>query len=342
MRTRIRTRKTRTAALFAGLTASVGLATATALVPAPIGNADEGDADISQGGYRMEALGRGVSVVPTAEGNLVGWRLLGTDAADTAFNVYRDGELLNESPLTGATNFLDASGDGAYTVEAVGAEPEAAEAVFDESGALDIPLDVPSGGDGYTYEANDMSVGDLDGDGRYEYLVKWNPTNAKDNAQAGVTGNVYIDAYTLEGDRLWRIDLGPNIRAGAHYTQFQVYDYDGDGKAEVAMKTADATVDGAGAVIGDANADHRNSSGYILEGPEFLTVFDGATGTAIDTIDYNPPRGNIGDWGDDYGNRADRFLAGTAYLDGETPSMIFARGYYTRSVIWAVDFDGQS
>lgn len=264
----------------------------------------------------MEALGRGVTVVPTGEGNLVSWRLLGTDAADTGFNVYRDGELLNEAPLTGATNYLDAGGDGAYTVEAAGGEPEAAEAVFNDAGALDIPLDVPAGGDGYTYSANDVSVGDLDGDGRYEYLVKWDPSNSKDNSQSGVTGNVYVDAYTLEGEQLWRIDLGRNIRAGQHYTQFQVYDYDGDGKAEIAMKTADATVDGTGAVIGDANADHRNSGGYVLEGPEFLTVFEGATGAAIDTIDYQPGRGNVADWGDDYGNRVDRFLAGTAYLDG--------------------------
>jgi hypothetical protein len=338
----MRTRNTRRKALYAGLTTAAGLATATGLVLAPIGNAAEGDAEPSQAGYRMEALGRGVTVVPTADGNLVSWRLLGTDAADTGFNVYRDGELLNEAPLTGATNFLDATGDGAYTVEAVGGEPQAAEALFNDQGALDIPLDIPPAGDGYTYAANDTSVGDLDGDGDYEFVVKWDPSNAKDNSQSGVTGNVYIDAYTLEGDRLWRIDLGRNIRAGAHYTQFQVYDYDGDGTAEVAMKTADATVDGTGAAIGDADADHRNSGGYILEGPEFLTVFDGATGAAVDTIGYRPARGNVGDWGDDYGNRVDRFLAGTAYLDGEHPSMIFSRGYYTRSVIWAVDFDGQN
>ncbi|MFC3491549.1 rhamnogalacturonan lyase [Glycomyces rhizosphaerae] len=342
MRTRNRTRNTKRAALVAGLTASAGLATATAFAVSPLGNAAEGDADVAQAGYQMEALGRGVTVVPTGEGNLVSWRLLGTDAADTGFNVYRDGELLNEAPLTGATNYLDAGGDGAYTVEAAGGEPEAAEAVFNDAGALDIPLDVPADGDGYTYSANDVSVGDLDGDGRYEYLVKWDPSNSKDNSQSGVTGNVYVDAYTLEGERLWRIDLGRNIRAGQHYTQFQVYDYDGDGKAEIAMKTADATVDGTGAVIGDANADHRNSGGYVLEGPEFFTVFEGATGAAVDTIDYQPGRGNVADWGDDYGNRVDRFLAGTAYLDGESPSMIFSRGYYTRSVIWAVDFDGQN
>src|SRR5690606_9636841 len=173
------------------------------------------------------------------------------------------------------------------------------------------------------------SVGDLDGDGRYEIVLKWEPTNDKDNSQSGYPGPVLIDAYELDGTLLWRINLGINIRAGAHYTQFQVYDYDGDGRAEVAMKTADGTRDGTGAVIGSANADYRNSSGYVLSGPEYLTVFDGRTGRALDTVDYVPPRGNVSSWGDSYGNRVDRFLAGTAYLDGKRPSMIFSRGYYT-------------
>jgi hypothetical protein len=142
----------------------------------------------------------------------------------------------------------------------------------------------------------------------------------------------------MNGTRLWRVDLGRNIRAGAHYTQFQVYDYDGDGRAEVAMKTADGSRDGAGTVIGSARADHRNSSGYVLSGPEFLTVFNGSTGRAMATAGYVPARGTVSGWGDDYGNRVDRFLAGTAYLNGSYPSIIMARGYYTRSVIAAWDF----
>jgi rhamnogalacturonan endolyase len=116
-------------------------------------------------------------------------------------------------------------------------------------------------GEAYSYTANDASVGDLDGDGRYEIVLKWDPTNSKDNAFGGYTGDVFLDAYTLEGKRLWRIDLGRNIRAGAHYTQFQVFDYDGDGKAEVAMRTSDGTVDGTGKVLGDPNADWRETGG---------------------------------------------------------------------------------
>ncbi|MBO3734937.1 rhamnogalacturonan lyase family protein [Glycomyces niveus] len=307
------------------------------------------DGSAAQTGPIMEDLGRGVTVVPSGGGSLVSWRLLGTDTASTAFNVYRNGTLLNGSPITGATNYLDAGGSGTYTVAAVNGgtvgAPSGAEAVFNSSGYRDVPIQRPAGGttpsgEAYTYSANDMSVGDLDGDGQYEYLVKWDPSNAKDNSQSGYTGNVYIDAYRLNGQRLWRIDLGRNIRAGAHYTQFQVYDYDSDGDAEIAMKTADATVSGTGQVVGNAGADHRNSGGYILTGPEYLTIFNGANGAILDTIDYQPPRGTVSNWGDNYGNRVDRFLAGTAYLDGRRPSMVFSRGYYTRSVIWAVDFNG--
>jgi rhamnogalacturonan endolyase len=207
---------------------------------------------------------------------------------------------------------------------------------------MDVPLQIPPGGstpsDSYTYAANDASVGDLDGDGQYEIVLKWDPTNSKDNSQSGYTGNQIIDAYKLNGTRLWRIDLGRNIRAGAHYTQFQVFDYDGDGRAEVAMKTADGTRSGTGQVIGNASADHRNSSGYVLAGPEFLTMFNGQTGAIMSTVNYDPPRGTVSSWGDNYGNRVDRFLAATAYLDGSRPSLIMSRGYYTRTVIAAWDF----
>ncbi|MDI5974582.1 rhamnogalacturonan lyase [Amycolatopsis magusensis] len=295
------------------------------------------------GKRQAERLDRGLVSVRGGSGNLVGWRLLGGDPQNVAFNVYRGGTKVNGSPLTGATNYLDAGGPAGavYTVRAVidGAEqPDSGASLSFANGYRDVPLQRPSG----SYNANDASVGDLDGDGDYEFVVKWEPANAKDNSQSGYTDNVLVDAYRLDGTRLWRIDLGRNIRAGAHYTQFQVYDYDGDGKAEVAMKTADATRDGTGAVLGNASADHRNSGGYILTGPEFLTMFNGQTGAAMSTVNYDPPRGNVASWGDSYGNRVDRFLAGTAYLDGARPSLIMARGYYTRAVIAAWDFrDGK-
>ncbi|MET7878105.1 cellulose binding domain-containing protein [Micromonospora profundi] len=302
----------------------------------------------TSGVLQMENLDRGLVSVRSGSGNLVSWRLLGTETSGVAFNLYRGSTRVNSSPITGATNYLDngAAAGSTYTVRAVvgGAEQAAsAPALQFGDGYLDVPLQVPAGGttpsgESYTYSANDASVGDLNGDGSYEIVLKWDPSNAKDNSQSGYTGNVYVDAYTLTGTRLWRIDLGRNIRAGAHYTQFQVYDYDGDGRAEVAMKTADGTRSGTGQLIGSSSADYRNSSGYVLSGPEYLTMFNGQTGAILSTVNYDPPRGTVSSWGDSYGNRVDRFLAGTAYLDGQRPSLIMARGYYTRAVIAAWDF----
>nr|WP_260866489.1 rhamnogalacturonan lyase [Paenibacillus xylanexedens] len=300
------------------------------------------------GPRQMEFLDRGVVAVKTGNGVFVSWRLLGTEGSNVAFNVYRDGVKVNASPITGSTNLQDTGGtnNSKYTVRAVvGGTEQAASAAASVWGSnyMTVPLQIPAGGttpDGvaYTYSANDASAGDLDGDGQYELIVKWDPSNSKDNSQSGYTGEVFIDAYKLNGTRLWRISLGKNIRAGAHYTQFMVYDLDGDGKAEVAMKTADGTRDGTGTVIGDASKDYRNSSGYVLSGPEFLTVFNGQTGKAMSTVNYEPVRGNVSDWGDNYGNRVDRFLAAIAYLDGERPSLVMARGYYTRTVLVAYNW----
>ena len=181
---------------------------------------------------------------------------------------------------------------------------------------------------------NDASAGDLDGDGRYEIVLK-QEMRPRDNSQSGETGETKLEAYTLDGRFLWRINLGKNIREGAHYTPFLVYDFDGDGKAEVACKTADGTVDGTGTVLGNKSADYHNEDGYVLEGPEFLTIFDGLSGKALASTPYLPPRGKVADWGDNYGNRVDRFLAAVAYLDGERPSLVFCRGYYTRTVLAA-------
>ncbi|WP_019433607.1 rhamnogalacturonan lyase [Streptomyces sp. AA0539] len=330
--------------------ALAALATAASLLTAPAGTAAPGGKPSPAPVRAMEQLDRAPVAVLTEDGVYVGWRMLGLDPDHISFHVYRDGERITRQPLRGATNYTDPDGtaDSRYQVAVVqggnGPRGERTEefGVWSQQ-YRDIPVDRPAGGttpDGveYTYHLGDASIGDLDGDGRYEIVQLWSPSNAKDNAHSGYTGNVYIDAYTLDGEQLWRIDLGRNIRAGAHYTQLMVYDLDGDGRAEVVVKTADGTVDGTGAVLGDPSADHRNSGGYILSGPEFLTVFDGQSGAAVETIDYSPGRGNVADWGDGYGNRVDRFLAGVAYLDGERPSVVFARGYYTRTVLVAYDY----
>ncbi len=298
-----------------------------------------------------EYLDRSPVAVTQDQGVYLGWRMLGLDPAGIAFHVYRDGERITDEPITDSTNYVDTGGaaDSVYRISQVLDDGESwATDEFSPWAEqyLDVPLEKPADaytkdGQPYSYSAGDASVGDVDGDGELEIILIWNPSNAKDNSQAGYTGNVYVDAYKLDGARLWRIDLGVNIRAGAHYTQAMVYDLDSDGRAEVVMKTGDGTVDGQGTVIGDADADWRNSSGYILTGPEYLTVFDGESGAAIDTVDYIPPRGDVESWGDGYGNRVDRFLAAVAYLDGEHPSVIFSRGYYTRAVVAAFDFDGE-
>lgn len=296
---------------------------------------------------QMEYLDRGVVAVKVNNGVFISWRYLGTDDPSIGFNIYRDGTKVNASPITTKTNYVDGQGgtNSKYVVKAVvgGKEISESKAVSPwGSQQRTIKLNRP----GTNYNANDMSVGDVDGDGQYELFLKWDPSNAKDNSQDGNTDKVYIDCYSLEGKFLWRIDLGVNIRAGAHYTQYQVFDYDGDGKCELVCKTAPGTKDGKGknVIMGNdnPNADYRNGSGYILTGPEYLTIFEGATGAEIHTVAYKPARGNVNSWGDGYGNRVDRFLACTAYLDGEHPSVVMCRGYYTRSTLAAYDFkDGK-
>jgi rhamnogalacturonan endolyase len=323
-------------ALMLALLAAMGSASATVTYP----------------GKQIEYLSRGVVAIATNGAKpIITWRALATDVPGTLFNVYRGTTKLTTTP-TAKTNWVDSSGTSSsvYSVRAV---VNGVEQAADSAGTtwanqiLRVPVQRPAGGttpDGvaYTYNIGDASPVDLDGDGNYEIVFRWDPSNAKDNSQSGYTGNTYLDAYKLDGTRLWRIDLGRNIRSGAHYSPFVAYDLDGDGLGEVMVKTADGTIDGAGTVIGSAAADHRNSAGYVLSGPEYLTVFNGLTGAAMQTVNFNPPRGNVAAWGDNYGNRVDRFLAGVANLDGARPSAIFSRGYYTRAVVTAWDWrDGK-
>ena len=344
------------------------------IVSAPV-FAEEENADTASARARqMEYLTRGaVGAMLTTGGVYLSWRLLGTEPMNTVFNIYKDGALLAEN--VAATNYTDGKGTASAVYEIApvidGIEGRKSGAVVILEGRLDggsygqipyayfdIPLDIPPAGSSYTYSPNDASVGDVDGDGEYEMILKWDPSNSKDNSQTGVTGNVYIDCYKFSpagaSEKLWRIDLGRNIRAGAHYTQFQVYDYDGDGKAEVAMRTAPGSVDGAGKYVTDAgntdaikSADNSKtyvaSSGHVTGGAEYLTIFNGQTGAAMQTIDYEPGRDPANGWGkNETTNRVYRFLAGTAYLDGVHPSLIMCRGYYGRSVVVAYDWDGKN
>jgi len=312
---------------------------------------------------RMETLGRGLVAVPQGGGRVfVSWRWLAADPPGVAFNLYRgtdDAALLklNQRPLTGATCFTDHEvNPGARTAYFVRALSDGREekpgtpfVLSPDTPArpyLSIPLHLPSG-----YTANDASAADLDGDGEYDLVLK-SEQRPRDTASTGLTGQTILQGYRIGGGLLWTINLGRNIREGAHYTQFMVYDLDGDGVAEVACKTADGTIDGRGKVIGDAIADWRDTNsdsrtfGRVLQGPEYFTIFDGRTGAALATTNYVPPRGDLGAWGgiggnggnDSIGNRVDRFLACVAYLDGVRPSVVMCRGYYGRSVLAAWDW----
>ena len=353
---------------------------------------------------KREALDRGVVAIRQGDKVVVSWRTLSTDKSGEAFDIYRNGTKLNPRPLKkGGTFYTDEQPlDGDATYEVRGGKRNGSYTLRADApeGYLSVKLQKPADGIApngwtYSYSANDASVADVDGDGQYEIILKWDPSNAHDNAHDGFTGPTLFDCYRLDGTLLWRINMGINIRSGAHYVPFIAYDLDGDGRAELIVRTADGTRDGKGRVIGDSLADYRvgarealarvargelepqpqwapqrrrqqqpqqlqgreqfngqrewaryNTSrrpmtGRILEGPEYITVFNGLTGEAMDTKPYIPQRGNPNDWGDAYANRSDRMLAAVGYLDGQRASAIFCRGYYTRTVIAAWDWDGR-
>lgn len=282
---------------------------------------------------QSENLNRGVIAVRESPDSVaISWRYLASDPEGVTFDIYRDGKKINRKPVCDATFYKDCLKSPAGATYEVKASKDKIEWATGSCtlpgnaplGYIDIKLDVPGRGvdlfgKEYTYIANDASIGDVDGDGQYEIFLKWDPTNSHDNAHDGMTGPTLIDCYRLDGTRLWRIDLGENIRSGAHYTPFLVADFDGDGKAELICKTADGTLDGTNRVIGDRRADFRNLKGRVIAGPEYLTVFNGLTGEAMSTVSYQPARGELMDWGDSYANRSERYLAAVAYLDGRKP-----------------------
>lgn len=316
--------------------------------------------------YSGEKLSRGLVGIPTEKGMYLSWRMLLDDAENISFDVYRSTEggkekKLNRSSIQKTTNFMDETVDfqkenrwilksgkkvlGEWRNEKGNTKPY-----------LSVPIRRPASemldGKEYTFSANDCSVGDLDGDGEYEIVVKWMPSITKLPPQKGLSGKTYLDAYKMDGTFLWRIDLGYNIRSGAPTTNFLVFDFDSDGCAELCCKTGDGTVDGVGKVIGDAEADWRTwdkSSpmyGKIVDGPEYISVFEGKTGRVLDTKEYIPTRYPLDGWGgiggncgnDNTGSRSDRFTAGVALLDGKTPSPVMVRGWYGRTVVVAWTF----
>ena len=306
---------------------------------------------------QMEYLDRGTVAVKIEDGVFLSWRLLGTEDYHSGFRIYRNGSQIGQ--VTNTSNYIDTEGSKSDCYVVVSAEESIEEgksvSVWDDA-CLRIPLDVPEGGislDGeeYSYTANDATCADLDGDGEYEIILKWDPSNSFDSGLAARhSGNVYIDAYKLSGKMLWRIDLGVNVSAGEHFTQLSAYDFDLDGKAELALKTAPGSLDGTGRYVSESSElpviqqidnllDYRAETptkqdiygGRVLFGDEFLTIFDGQTGKAKDTVFYPFSRGSIKEWGDNWGNRSERYLQAVAYLDGTTPHLIVWRGYYAKT-----------
>ncbi len=318
--------------------------------------------------WDTEKLNRGLVAMKTDSGIFLSWRLwasedplFGTAEDVPVFTLLRDGRAI--ATLSGKTCFTDAEGTAGSVYEVAGPDgAKSAPVRALESGAnwFDIPLERPEESPYGPYTIGDVSCGDLDGDGDYELVVKWDSA-PRDNAEDGFSGNVLLDAYKMDGTRLWEkpVDLGVNIRAGAHYTQFLVYDLDGDGKSELICKTAPGSRDAAGHFVSQASreryirrtddtADLRSPSGHVTAGDEFLTVFRGANGRAADTIWYPNQRIDVKVWGDDQGNRSERYTAVIARLDGRRPYAVFLRGYYRgrkdphagRQCACAVSFDG--
>lgn len=349
---------------------------------------------------------RALVAVKAETGVFVSWRCYENDSKDIQYTLERNGEVVYNGNRTCYSDAAGKSGDTYKLTATVGYEKTEESTIAWNKEYQEFVLQAPADqkmpdGTVATYTANDMSTGDLDGDGQLELIVKWDPSNSQDNSKDGYTGTTILDAYDLDiatgkATLMWRIDLGLNIRSGAHYTQFQVWDYDGDGKAELICKTADGstTFDAnlketgyVGAVsVASLPTDvkgtpetydfrqHSGRLGRIVLGQEYLTAFDGATGKIIDTVKYVPERGpyneetgkyDTSEWGlkngrpaesnDGYANRADRFLAGTAYIDDGNAAAIFCRGYYGRSALtawklidgkltmqWAFDVDSYS
>ena len=348
-------------------------------------NSSTGYTDENVHTRQMEKLDRGLIAIKTDGGVYLSWRLFdsednifGSADKNMSFNVYRDGKKISE--VATKTNYVDSTVGTNYSVAPVinGVEGEKCDAVTVYNNSyFDIPLSKPddetiydpSGNELATYSffPADCSTGDVDGDGEYEIIVKWT-SSERDVGSPGdpaYSGTVHLAAYKLDGTKLWNndIELGKNVYSSAHTVQFLVYDFDGDGKSEVMCQTSLGSKDGQGKYVSNAAqtdeeikaiTDEENSTadyrgyGRITEGKEFLTVFNGETGVAMDTINLPTTRGseNGVDYGDNFGNRSNRFVSDVAYLDGEKPYAICLRGYYfgrngkQRTSIAGISWDG--
>ena len=295
-------------------------------------------------------------------GNLVSWRSREYDGRNYKFKLYYGtsaktikSALNSGNFIMGKSNFAHTGGGAStyYRLEVYNengeiVEQDTCKAWSSQVTYIDLEGGAPTDiwGRGATYTPNDASICDMDGDGEYEIILKWSPSNEKDAASNGTTSPEYFACYKLNGKRLWILTGGPNMFSSAHTSSFVAWDFDGDGYGEFMIKTGHGAIDGEGnylIVDKDPTGNYLNSRGKQESGEEWITVFDGMTGAELKTIPYHTDyAAGSAYWGDSKQNRSERYLAGIAWLDGKdgNPSGIFARGYYNGAFIGAYDWDG--
>ena len=284
-----------------------------------------------------EPLGRGLVALRQQAGAYVGWRLLKSDSDDVAFNVYRrpqDGQWqrLNEKPLRQTTDYVDETAESGKTYEyqvrplVDGEERSGSGAAPLRSGGSGEPhVRVPLKGN---YAFQKVGIGDLNGDGRYDYVIKQPNTNIDPwHKYWKASEDTYkVEAYLHDGTFLWRKDLGWAIERGIWYSPMLVYDFNGDGSAEVALKTGKGDprikAEEPEAPPFRVKGDDVDYKGRVMSGPEYVSVLDGMTGETIARADW-PSRDGFASY-----NRFSRNQMCAAYVDGETPHLIVERGTY--------------
>ena len=312
------------------------------------------------------ALKRGLMALYQNSGNLVSWRARKSDTRNYKFLLFRGTSAASQNtkvnsgrPIMGKTNFLDSGGKAGnyYRLQVVDGDGQVVETEVSgpawsnqtkyitlEGGAPTDPTSAKA-----TYTPNDASYCDMDGDGEYEIILKWAPSNEKDAASSGTTSPAFYSCYKLDGTRLWMLHTGNSMFNSAHTTPFVAWDLDGDGYGEFMVKTGPGAIDGEGNYVvmdgDDPTKSWKGGNGKQTSGPEYITVFDGTTGAELKTIKYHTAYADESTsfWGDSKQNRSERYLAAIAWLDGEdaNPSAIFARGYYNGCKIGAYDWDGK-
>ncbi len=313
-----------------------------------------------------DRLDRGLVAQKVSGGVYLSWRILAQEYYDVTYNVYRDGTLVNNEPLT-TSNFRDTGGttSSTYTVAPVvkGQEGEQCKAVTPWSTSY-TEIKLTHEGIKSTLVPNDACCADVDGDGELEILLKFDNLSEMEQSYPkngptinGTATKEYsiFEVLKLDGTRLWWVNFGPNMGDFQNNEQNMVaYDWDGDGRAEVVMRAADGTVihkaDGTTYTVGNASANVRAATGggtnwFVTTDGEYLLYMDGLTGEPYQCIPYPLKRLESGEsdlnraWGDGYGHRCSKHFFGAPYLDGRKPSIFLARGIYTRHKMIAYDVD---